>query len=119
MTFQCNQPPAACPHRLREIDLPLTCIYYFLAMHTETRNMLTYACLLIHEAQGHCGIEYDKCFCQQQAASTTPLPWNELDASLHTATIILLRLGATHAFKLCREPDHSNGNPSLQMGCKV
>ena len=114
--------PAARPHCLREIDLPLTWVYCFLAYvavrttDNDTRNMLTYARLLIQEAQGHCGpgwIEYDKCFRQQQAASTTPLPWNELNASLHAATVISLRLGATRACKLCCEPDHSEAQCAL------
>jgi len=65
------------PHRLREIDSPLTWVFCFLAYvavrttDAETRDMLTYARLLIREAQCHGGsgwLEYDKWFRQQQAA---------------------------------------------------
>ena len=83
------------PHRLREIDSPLSWVFCFLgyvAVRTkdsETRNMLSYARLIVREAQCHGGIgwlEYDKWFRQQQAALTTQHPWNELNASLHAAT---------------------------------
>lgn len=104
------------PHRLREIDSPLTwvsCFLAYLAVRTrdpETRDMMTYARLIIREAQCHSGPgwqEYDKWFRQQQAALAVPQPWHELNASLHAATVMSLRSGNNQPCRLCREPDHS------------
>ena len=90
------------PHRLREIDSPLSWVFCFLgyvAVRTkdsETRNMLSYARLIVREAQCHGGIgwlEYDKWFRQQQAALTTQHPWNELNASLHAQQSCPFALG--------------------------
>lgn len=114
--------PAARPHRLREIDSPLTWAFCFLAYmavltnDADTRDMLTYARLVIREAQYHSGPgwqEYDKWFRQQQAARAVPHPWNELNASLHSATVMSLRSGTNPACKLCREPDHSEGQCAM------
>ena len=110
------------PHRLREIDSPLSWVFCFLgyvAVRTkdsETRNMLSYARLIVREAQCHGGIgwlEYDKWFRQQQAALTTQHPWNELNASLHAATVMSLRSGDSKLCKLCREPDHADSQCAL------
>ena len=84
------------PHQLWEIDSPLSWVFCFLAYvavctgDQETRDMLSYARLVIQEAQCHGGggwVEYDKWFRQQQAALVVPYPWNELNASLHAATV--------------------------------
>ena len=100
----------ACLHRLREIDSPLSWVFCFLgyvAVRTkdsETRNMLSYARLIVREAQCHGGIgwlEYDKWFRQQPAALTTQHPWNELNASLHAATVMSLRSEDSKLCKLC------------------
>ena len=65
---------ASCPHNLQEIDSPLTWVFCFLAYvavrtkDMETRDMLTYACLIIREDQCRGGpgwLEYDKWCCQQ------------------------------------------------------
>ena len=110
------------PHRLREIDSPLSWVFCFLgyvAVRTkdsETRNMLSYARLIVREAQFHGGIgwlEYDKWFRQQQADLTTQHPWNELNASLHAATVMSLRSGDSKLCKLCREPDHADSQCAL------
>ena len=102
----------ACLHRLREIDSPLSWVFCFLgyvAVRTkdsETRNMLSYARLIVREAQCHGGIgwlEYDKWFRQQPAALTTQHPWNELNASLHAATVMSLR---SEDSKLCKLSAH-------------
>ena len=75
--------------------------------------MLSYARLIVREAQCHGGIgwlEYDKWFRQQQA---TQHPWNELNASLHAATVMSLRSGDSKLCKLCREPDHADSQCAL------
>ena len=80
--------------------------------------MLTYARLVIREAQCHGGagwLEYDKWFCQQQAALSTQQPWNELNASLHVATVMSLRSGDKKPCRLCREPDSQCALASLQF----
>jgi hypothetical protein len=113
---------AARPHRLREIESPLLwafCFLAYIAVRTsdkETRDMLTYARLVIREAQCHgwAGwLEYDKWFRQQQAALSTPQPWNELNASLHAATVMSLRAGDKKPCRLCREPDHTESQCAL------
>ena len=113
---------AARPHRLREIELPLSwafCFLAYIAVRTsdqETRDMLTYARLVIREAQCHGGagwLEYDKWFRQQQAALSTPQPWNELNASLHAATVMSLRAGDKRPCRLCRESDHTESRCAL------
>ena len=110
------------PHRLREIDSLLTGVFCFLAYvavrskDVETRNMLTYAWLVIREAQCHGGagwLEYDKWFRQQQVALATQHPWNELNASLHAATVMSMWAGASKLCKLCKEPDHAESQCAL------
>ena len=119
---------ASRPHRLREIDSPLTWVFCFLAYvavqteDTGTRDMLTYARLVIREAQCHGGpgwLEYDKWFRQQQASLAVPQPWRELNASLHAATVMSLRSGSNRSCRLCRGPDHVENQcalASLQPG---
>ena len=78
--------------------------------------MLTYARLVIREAQFHGGagwLEYDKWFRQQQAALFGKHPWNELNASLHAATLMSLRSGERKLCKLCRAPDHAEAQCAL------
>ena len=45
----------------------------------------------------------------------TQHPWNELNASLHAATVMSLRSGEKKLCKLCREPDHACALSSLQF----
>ena len=63
-------------------------------------------------------LEYDKWFCQQQAALVTPHPWNELDASLHEATVMSLRSGSQtmqmHNVPLCHCSFHSHSSSCHQ-----
>ena len=83
----------------------------------ETRDMLSYARLVIREAQCHGGagwLEYDKWFRQQQAALAKPHPWNELNASLHAATVMSLKSGETRLCKLCWEPALASFQAHLQ-----
>ena len=47
------------------------------------------------------------------ATSRPRSPWHELNASLHAATIMSLRLGNSKACKLCREPDHAEAQCAL------
>ena len=104
------------PHRWRDIDSPLMWVFCFLAYvavrtsDKETRDMLTYARLIIREAQCHGGmgwLEYDKWFRQQQAALSHQHPWNELNPSLHASTVMSLRSGEQRLCRLCRGPDHT------------
>ena len=84
----------------------------------ETRDMLTYAHVVIREAQCHGGpgwLEYDKWFHQQQAALAVPHPWHELNASLHAATVMSLRSGTNRSCKLRREPDHMEAQCALAL----
>ena len=90
---------AARPHHLREIESPLSwafCFLMYIAVRTgdkETRDMLAYARLVIQEAQcrGRTGwFEYDKWFRRQQAALSTPQPWNELMVPVHPVDHCLL-----------------------------
>lgn len=110
------------PHRLRDIDSPLSWVFCFLAYiavrseDKETRDMLTYARLVIREAMCHGGpgwLEYDKWFRQQQAALPSGHPWNELNASLHAATVMSLRAGQRRSCRLCKEPDHDESQCAL------
>ena len=106
---------------LREIDSPLTWVYCFLAYvavlspDSLTRNLLTYARLIIHEAQCHSGpgwLEYDKVF-WQQAAVNPSLPWNEINSSLHAATILPYCSGPGRFCSLCHESDHLTSQCAL------
>ena len=101
--------------RLREVSSPLSWVYCFLtyvAVRTpdiETRNLLTYACLIIREAQRHGGpgwLEYDRVF-REQAAMDSSIPWQEINASLHAATVLSYRAGPSQFCRLCRESDHT------------
>ena len=46
-------------------------------------------------------------------ALAVPHPWHELNASLHVATVMSLRLGNSKACKLCWEPDHAEAQCAL------
>lgn len=82
--------------RLRDIDSPLTWIYCFFAYTAVrssdplVRDLLIYGRLMIRESQRHGGtgwLEYDKVF-RQQAVLDESVPWNELNPSLFTSTIL-------------------------------
>jgi len=99
---------------LRKIESPLTWVYCFLAYIAVlspdplTRNLLSYARLIICEAQRHSGpgwLEYDEVF-RQQAAVNPSLPWNEINSSLHATTILSYRSGPGRFCSLCHESDH-------------
>lgn len=79
--------------RLREIDSPLTwmsCFLAYAAVKTTdqaTRNLLTYGCLVIREAQRHSGpgwLEYDRIF-RQHAALSPSTVWHKVNRSLHAS----------------------------------
>ena len=100
--------------RLREIQSPLTwvlCFLAYIAVRTpdpQTRDLLTYARLVVREAQRHGGpgwLEYDKIF-RQHAALDSTVKWNELNPSLHASTVMTYRAGHSQCYSLCHEPDH-------------
>ena len=101
--------------RLREIQSPLTWVSCFLAYiavlmaNPKTRDQLTYARLVVREAQCHGGPgwqEYDKIF-HQHAAFDVTVKWNELNLSLHAATVMTYRADPSHCCGLCHELDHN------------
>ena len=49
--------------------------------------------------------EYDKIF-RQHAALNPSVQWNEVNASLHAATILTFRSGPSQSCSICHEPDH-------------
>ena len=115
------QLPAAVRPRLREVGSPLVWIYCFLAYAAlrtpdqATRNLLTYARLLMREALHHGGLgwlEYD-CVFRQQAALDPTCQWNELNASLFAATVLCSRSTPGTACSLCQEADHQTQDCAL------
>lgn len=60
-------------------------------------------------------LEYDKWFRQQQAAMTVPHPWNELNASMHAATVMSRRSGPHTFCNLCKVQnlDHDRSQCAL------
>ena len=101
--------------RLCEIQSPLTWVSCFLAYvavltpDAKTRDLLTYGCLIVREAQRHNGpgwCEYDKIF-RQHAAIDETVKWNEINPSLHASTVLTYRSGPSQCCGLCHEPDHS------------
>ena len=101
--------------RLSEIHSPLawvSCFMAYVAVLTpdpHTRNLLTYGRLIVREAQRHNGPgwrEYDKLF-RQHAALNPSAQWNEVNASLHAATVLTYRSGPGQLCTVCHEPDHS------------
>ena len=115
------QLPAAVRPRLREVGSPLVWIYCFLAYAAlrtpdqATRNLLTYARLLMREALHHGGLgwlEYDRVF-RQQAALDPTCQWNKLNASLFAATVLCSRSTPGTACSLCQEADHQTQDCAL------
>ena len=107
--------------RLRKIDNPLTWASCFLAYAAvrasdpQTRDLLTYGCLIIRESQCHSGpgwLQYDKIF-RQHAALSPSTVWNELNPSLHASTVLSYRAGPGRVCSLCHEPDHSASTCAL------
>ena len=101
--------------RLREIQSPLTWASCFLAYTAavtpddKTRDLLTYGRIIIREAQRHNGpgwSEYDRIF-RQHAALDPSVRWNEINASLHTSTVLTYRSSPSQCCGLCHEPDHN------------
>lgn len=86
-----------------------------LSPDVRTRNLLTYGRLVVREAQRHSGpgwLEYDKIF-RQHAALDPSVQWNELNPSLHAATIMTYRSGSSQCCLLCHEPDHGTHHCAL------
>ena len=101
---------------MRDITTPMTWIYTFLAQYVAvratdpmTRNLLTYARLILQETQRHCGVGwlvYARVF-KQQAACDPTIVWNELNASLLAATVLSTRSRHGAFCTLCHEADHT------------
>jgi hypothetical protein len=108
--------------RLREVtSLPTWCYCFlgFMAMQTSdpvTRDQLTYARLLIKEAQRHGGrgwLDYDRAF-RQHITADPNLRWNNLNPGLQASTILGQRSGSQGSFcTLCREGDHTRAQCAL------
>ena len=107
--------------RLREVDTILTWAYCFMgyvSIRTEdplTRDLLTYARLLIRESRKHGGDgwkAYDTVF-RANAAATTSAEWTKLDPSLHAATLVANRSGQGLFCQNCFESDHSPAECAL------
>ena len=101
------------PH-MREVSDILTWTYCFLAyvaVHTpdqKTRDMLTYARLLIREARKHGGDgwkAYDAVF-RENAAVAPTTDWTKLESSLHATTFVANRSSEGTACHYCSESDH-------------
>ena len=74
----------------------------------KTRDLLTYARLVVKKVQHHGGPgwqEYDKIFCQNAALDTTVIG-NKVNPSLHAAIVMTYRAGPSHCCGLCHELDH-------------
>lgn len=108
--------------RLREVSSLATWCYCFMgymAIRTSdplTQSQLTYARLLLKEAQRHGGlgwIDYDRAF-RQQAAAEPSLQWNTLNPGLQASTILSQPSAGTRSFcTLCREVDHTRAQCAL------
>ena len=112
---QVTPPPR--PSRPREISSLMTWIYCFVAycairtVDPLTRDMLTYARLVVREAHRYGGngwCEYDRIF-RQLAALNPATQWNTLDPSLVASTFLGSRADGTMTqfCQLCREVDHN------------
>lgn len=108
---------------LRDVKTLPSWVYSFLAYiairtpDPTTRDMLSYARLIVREAQRHSGtgwLEYDKVF-RQQAALDSNLPWNVLHQGIQAATLFGQAPSGTMASMctLCREPDHTTDHCAL------
>ena len=115
--------PVALKPRLRDVSMLPSWVYSFLAYiairtnDPATRDMLSYARLIVREAQRHSGtgwLDYDKVF-RQQAAIDPSLPWNVLHPGIQAATLFGQAPTGTMASMctLCREPDHTADHCAL------
>lgn len=110
--------------RLREVTSPVSWIHCFLAYaavranDSMTRDMLTYARLVLGEAMAHGGIgwlEYDRAARQQRAINPSK-PWNVLDTGLHSK--LVLGHGASGAAPQCihcQGSDHTSSQCALAV----
>ena len=102
--------------RLREVkDLEAWayCFITYIAILTpdsRTRDLLTYARLIMREARragGNGWLSYDSTF-RQNAAVLPEVSWTTLDPSLHAATFLALRSGEGKHCALCGGSDHQS-----------
>ena len=113
--------PGVARPRLRDITSLPSWLYFFLAyaaiitQDPATRDHLTYARLMIREAQRHGGngwLDYDRVFRQQVAIDRT-LQWNTLHPGLQASTILGQRTASGSFCNICRESDHSSQQCAL------
>ena len=110
--------------RLREVSTPLSWIHCFLAYvavrtdDSKTRDMLTYARLVLGEAMAHGGIgwlEYDRAARQQRALDPTKA-WNVLDIGLHSKLILGHSASGTGSQCIhCQGSDHTSTQCALAV----
>jgi hypothetical protein len=101
--------------RLREVLSPISwavCFLSYVSILTsdpQTRSQLTYARLILSEAQSHNStgwLDYDRAFRQLQATSLSAA-WDELNPGLYTRLILSRRTGPPPTFcTLCHASDH-------------
>lgn len=108
--------------RLREISSPISWIYCFaayVAVRTSdplTRDMLTYARIVLGEALRHGGsgwIEYDRA-ARQWRARCPSRPWNMVDTGLHST--LILGHGSRTPAQLC---SHCQGSDHTSAQCAL
>ena len=102
--------------RLREVRTPVSWIHCFLAHvavqtdDSRTRDMLTYARLVLGEAMAHGEIgwlEYDRAACQQRGLDPAK-PWIVLNTGLHSRLILgCSASGTVHQCIYCQGSDHT------------
>ena len=101
--------------RLRDVGDILTWAYCFMGYISirtpdqATRDMLTYARLLIREARKHGGDgwkAYDTVF-RENAAITPLTEWTKIEGSLHATTFVANRSGEGIFCRFCSESDHT------------
>ena len=102
--------------KLREIDDPLTWVFYFLSFFLavsvsdkRAKELAAYGQVIVHLAQRHGGRRwqaYDRLFRQQNAAGANH-PWAELCPSLMAATVMApCHSGKGQSCLLCNGSDH-------------
>ena len=115
-----NQPVSS--EKLREINDPLTWVFYFLSFlaisvfDRRTRELAAYGQVIVHIAQRHGGKgwqAYDRIFRQQIAAGASH-PWAELCPSLMAATVLASgHTGKGQSCLLCNGSDHDQNSCAL------
>ena len=101
--------------RLREVKDLEACYLAILTPDSRTRDLFTYARLIMREARragGNGWLSYDSTF-RQNAAVLPEVSWTTLDPSLHAATFLALRSGEGKHCALCGSLDHQSEDCAL------